>query len=84
MKKDYKMYGLAVAAIMFVLGIYFLGHAGANYLQSNSSVPSEDSGALFSMRSTALIQFFAGFIIAIVGTFIVFVFLKKRPEEESF
>jgi len=84
MKKDYKMYGFATAAIMFVLGIYLLGHAGANYLQSNSGAVAEDTGALLSLSVTATIQFILGLVVAILGVFVYLIFLRKRPEEEEF
>ena len=86
MKKDYKMYGFGVAAIMFVLGLYLLGHAGANFLKSNSGVPVDESGQLFSMSivSMAVMQFAVGFVIVVLGIFLYMVFLHKKVDEEEF
>ncbi len=81
MKKDYKMYGFAAAAILFIFGIYLLGHAGANFLQSDET-PIEESGTLLSVQSTAMIQLIFGIVITVVGILVYLVFLKKRFEDE--
>jgi len=80
MKKDYKMYGFAAAAIMFIFGIYLLGHAGANFLQADEAPAAE--GELLSVQSIAAIQLFFGILVAIAGIFVFLVFLRKRFDDE--
>jgi len=78
MKRDYRPVEFLVAAVMFVLGIYLLGHAGANYLEPdlNNYNYTEDSNASLFARNIPMAQFVFGFVITILGVAVFFVLIN--------
>lgn len=85
MKKSYRPLGFLAAAVMFVLGIYLFGHAGANYLEPdlNNYNYTTDSGASLFARNIPMAQFVFGFIITILGVAVFFILISRRFEDEG-
>lgn len=86
MKKEYKSVAIVASAFLFVLGIYLLGHAGANYIDASSYNPMNtgDTGTLFSLKKTASIQLISGIATAFFGILVFVVIGLRREKEEDY
>lgn len=85
MKEEYKSVAVIASAFLFVLGVYLLGHAGANYINASSSNPlnTGNTGTLFSLQKTASIQLISGIATAFFGMVIFLVIVMRRGKDED-
>jgi hypothetical protein len=81
-KEDYRIPGIGFSIVLFIVGVYLLGQAGAGLLESGPG-NAANTGSLFSIGSMAMIQFIFGICLAIVAFFIFVVLSKKKADIES-
>jgi len=81
-EEEVKLYALIAFAIAIVLGVYLLGHAGANWLSTGANsitaVSQTEPGVLMSLKKTAMIEFIFGIVAVIAGVFVFLLFLRKK------